>query len=233
MNVALILAGGTDPKFQMNVPKQFVNVNDRPVIVYTLEVFQNHPAIDMIIVSCLNGWQEMVRAYAKQFKISKLEKIVQGGLFGQDSSYNGIIALEEICRKGDIIVVHDAIRPLVSQQMVSNSIQVCRENGMGVAAVNSMDTIMRLGEGRTGVQSINRYEVMRIQTPQSYEYELLKNSHEEAIEREIRNQFDVNSMMSALGKTIYFSQGSDLNLKINTIEDIEMFRVLYRMKENT
>lgn len=233
MNVALILAGGTDPRFQMDIPKQFVNVNNRPIIVYTLETFQAHEDIDKIIVSCLDGWQEMVWAYARQFDISKLEQVVRGGLFGQDSSYNGMMALEGICKKGDIVVVHDAIRPLVSQNMITDSIRVCKEHGMGVAAVSSMDTIMKLDDGWMGTESINRYEVMRIQTPQSYDYELLKEAYLQAIKQNIRNQYDVNSMMSALGKKIYFSKGSDLNLKINTIEDVEMFRALYRMKENT
>lgn len=233
MNVALILAGGTDPRFQMDIPKQFVNVNNRPIIVYALEAFQAHADIDKIIVSCLDGWQEMVWAYAKQFNITKLEQVVRGGLFGQDSSYNGMLALDGICKKGDIVIVHDAIRPLVSWEVISDSIRVCKEHGMGVAAVSSMDTIMKLGEGWTGTESINRYEIMRIQTPQAYDYELLREAYLQAIQQNIRNQYDVNSMMSALGKTIYFSKGSDLNLKINTIEDVEMFRALYRMKEHT
>ena len=102
MNIALILAGGTDPDFQMSVPKQFVNVFNRPVITYTLEIFQNHKDIDAIMVACLDGWQEMVRSYAKQFNIDKLKWVISGGKDGQASAGNGITALRKECRDDDI-----------------------------------------------------------------------------------------------------------------------------------
>ena len=94
MNIALILAGGTDPNFQMSIPKQFVNVFNRPVIVYTLEKFQNHKDIDAIMVACLDGWQEMVRTYAKQFNIDKLKWVISGGKNGQASAENGVTVLQ-------------------------------------------------------------------------------------------------------------------------------------------
>ena len=134
MNIALILAGGTDSRFKMDIPKQFVNVNNRPIIVYTLEAFQNHPEIDEIIVTCLDGWQEMVRAYGKQFNISKLKNIISGGRDAQESTYKGLQQIKSKMDKGDIVVVHDAIRPMVTEEIISKSIDMCRKKGMGVAA---------------------------------------------------------------------------------------------------
>lgn len=230
MNIAYLLAGGKDSNFQMDVPKQFVNVFNRPIIVYTMEIFQNHDEIDEIVVACLEGWQEMVRVYAKQFHITKLTKIIAGGANGQETSYLGVQALKDQCRNDDILILHDAIRPMVSDHIISDSIRTCRNHGMGVAAVCSMDAIVKSADGLTGDESISRYEVMRIQTPQAYRFDLLKEAHEEAIRQGIREQWETSSMLSCLGKKICFSKGSDMNMKVNKVEDVAMFKALYQMK---
>lgn len=229
MNAALILAGGIDPSFKMDIPKQFVNVNNRPLIVYTLEAFQEHPDIDEIVVSCLNGWQEMVRVYAKQFNIGKLTQILPGGQDAQQSTYNGLKYLKEKMGRGDIVVIHDAIRPMVSQKIISKSMQMCRKKGMGVAATYIMDTIMHSGDKKEGYKSINRYNIMKVQTPQSFDFELIWKLHNRAIEEGKLGAWDNSSMITTLDEKVYFSEGSDLNLKINTTEDVEMFRALYKM----
>lgn len=233
MNIALILAGGTDPRFQMSVPKQFVNVFNRPIIVYTLEAFQKHKDIDAIMVACLDGWQEMVNAYARQFNIDKLKWVIPGGNDGQASARMGILALQDTCRADDVIILHDSIRPFVSEDIISDSIRVCRLHGMGVAAVRTMDTIMRTDDGRVGTESISRYAIIRIQTPQSYRMDRLLDIHRKAVEAGIVGEVDTNSVVSKLGEPVYFSKGSDLNLKINTVEDVEMFKALYRMQQET
>lgn len=231
MNIALILAGGMDPGFQMSVPKQFVNVFNRPVIVYTLEAFQRHKDIDAIMVACLNGWQEMVNAYAKQFNINKLKWVVSGGDDGQASARIGILALQDVCRADDVIILHDSIRPFVSDEIITDSIRVCRIHGMGVAAVRTMDTVMRTEDGRIGTESISRSSIIRIQTPQAYRMDRLLDIHRKAVETGIVGEVDTNSVVSRLGEPVYFSKGSDLNMKINTIEDVEMFKALYKMRQ--
>lgn len=230
MNTALILAGGVDSRFKMDIPKQFVNVNNRPVIVYTLEIFQNHPDIDEIIVICLDGWQEMVRVYGKQFNISKLTGIISGGKDAQESTYKGLQYLKNKMAQGDIVVIHDAIRPLVSKEIISKSIKMCQKKGMGVAATYIMDTIMHSENGKEGNQSINRYQIMKVQTPQAFDYKLIVELHERAIREKCMGAWDNSSMITNLGEKVYFSEGSDLNMKINTVEDVEMFKALYKMK---
>lgn len=233
MNIALILAGGTDPRFQMSVPKQFVNVFNRPVIVYTLEAFQRHNDVDAIMVACLDGWQEMVNAYAKQFNINKLKWVISGGSDGQASARMGILALQDICRTDDVIILHDSIRPFVSEEIITDSIRVCKLHGMGVAAVKTMDTIMKTQDGVVGTESISRYSIIRIQTPQAYRMERLLDIHKKAVEAGIVGEVDTNSVVSRLGEPVYFSKGSDLNMKINTIEDVEMFKALYKMQQES
>ena len=230
MNTALILAGGVDSRFQMDIPKQFVNVNNRPIIVYTLEIFQNHPEIDEIIVICLEGWQEMVRVYGKQFNITKLTHIISGGKDAQESTYKGLQILKGKMEQGDMVVIHDAIRPFVSAELISKSMKMCRKKGMGVSATYIMDTIMHSEDGKEGHQSINRYEIMKVQTPQTFHYSLILGLHERAIREQCTGAWDNSSMITKLGEKVYFSEGSDLNIKINTVEDVEMFKALYRMK---
>lgn len=231
MNIAFLLAGGIDSRFQMNVPKQFVSVFNRPVIVYTMERFQNHPEIDEIVVACLDGWQEMVRAYAKQFNIGKLKEIIVGGKDGQETSLKGTQALKERCAPEDIVILHDAIRPMVSDEIISDSIHICKQHGNGIAAVCSMDAIMTSADGKTGKESISRYEIMKIQTPQAYRFGLLEEVHQKAREKGIRGQWETSSIMAGIGEKIYFSKGSDMNIKINTVEDVTMFKALYQMKK--
>lgn len=230
MNIALLLAAGTDPTFQMDIPKQFVNVYNRPVIVYTMEIFQNHPQVDAIMIACLKGWEDMVEAYARQFQISKLRWVIQGGRNGQETSKLAVDRLVEYCTGKDIIVIHDAIRPMVSVDIISDSIDICKRKGMGVAAVTSMDNVMMTDDGMTGRLSISRYAFRRIQTPQTYFLDELMSAHTEALEKGIIGENDTNNMISRLGRNVYFSKGSDLNLKINTVADIAMFKALYAMK---
>lgn len=230
MNIAVILAAGVDPQFQMNVPKQFVNIYNRPVIVYTLETFQKHKEIDAIAVVCLEGWQEMVRSYAKQFEISKLKWIMTGGNDGQSSARIAVNTLKEECQEDDILVLHDAIRPNVSEEIITDSIRVCRHHGSGVAAVRTMDNIMRTEDSVKGNKSISRYSIVRIQTPQSYRMDKLLSLHNKAVETGVKGGMDTSAVASALGEEVFFSRGSDLNMKINTVEDVEMFKALYRMQ---
>lgn len=230
MNIAVLLAGGVDPTFKMDIPKQFVNVYNRPIIVYTMEIFQNHPEIDAIMVACLKGWENMVSAYAKQFNITKLKWVIPGGSCGQETSKIAVDKLMESCASDDIVVIHDSIRPMVSDEIISDSIYTCRKKGMGVAAVTSMDNVMLTDDGMTGRLSISRYAFRRIQTPQTYFLGELQTAHREAIERNINTENDTNNMISRLGRNVSFSKGADTNIKINTVEDVAMFKALYAMK---
>lgn len=231
MNTALILAAGVDSNFQMNVPKQFVNVNNRPLISYTLERFQKHSEIEEIVVVCLEGWQELVRAYAKQFNITKLKAILTGGDNAQQSTYFGLkYMMEQLSvKKGDIVIIHDAIRPMVSEELITKSIKKCQKCGMGVAATKVMDAIMHTDVSGVGVESINRDIIKKIQTPQAFDFEYIYDMHNRAIELNVTGFWDNTGMLTGLGEKIYFSEGSDFNIKVNTVEDVAMFKTLYKM----
>ena len=230
MTIAVLLAGGIDPGFQMDIPKQFVNVYNVPIIVYTMKKFQKHPEVDSIMVACLSGWENLVSAYAKQFNIDKLQWVIEGGRTGQETSRLAVNKLMESCREDDIVIIHDAIRPMVSDEIISDSIATCKQKGMGIAAVTSMDNVMMTDDGITGKMSISRYSFRRVQTPQTYRLGDLHAAHAEALKQNIKDENDTNNMMSRLGKKVTFSKGSDTNLKINTVEDVEMFKALFNMQ---
>ena len=133
--IALIIAGGTGARMKQDIPKQFLTVNEKPVIVYTLEAFQNHPEIDSIAVVCVEGGEQMLMAYARQFNITKLEHVVPGGENGQGSIRNGVYELEKNFDADSIVLIHDAIRPMVSAEIISDCIMKTKQYGNAITAI--------------------------------------------------------------------------------------------------
>ena len=147
-NIAMIIAGGIGARMHQDIPKQFINVKDKPVILYTLEAFQNHPNIDAIEVVCLEGWHDILRAYAKQFNITKLENIVVGGETGQDSIRNGLYDIAKRYNDdNDIVLIHDSIRPMVSSEIISDNIRVCRKYGNATTVIPCTSVMLKTSDG--------------------------------------------------------------------------------------
>ncbi len=227
MNIALILAGGSGKRTEQDVPKQFLNVYDKPIIIYTLEIFQKHPDIDGIIVSCLEGWEEILKAYAGEYGISKLKWVVTGGENGQASARKALLALQDTCGEGDVVIIHDAVRPMVSGDIISDCIVTCKRYGNGLSAIRCQETIVQTADGFSGSVNIHRDDIMRVQTPQAYRYEKAVWAHTTALEKGITDAVYTNTLMLDLGERVYFSKGSTKNIKITTIDDVEIFKALY------
>ena len=228
MNVAIIIAGGSGSRMGQDIPKQFINVYDKPVLIYTLEGFQNHPEIDAIEVVCLQGWQDVLQAYANQFNITKLRWIVPGGGSGQESIRNGVYNLEGKCAEDDIVIIHDGIRPLVDASVLSDVIRVCREKGNAVTSMPYNEQIFVVSEEdeTTTTQYIPRETLRRVSTPQAYRFGRLDSAYHEAFEKEIGiyGSSYTNTMMVELGERLHFAKGSDRNIKLTTKGDLEMFK---------
>lgn len=231
MNIALLTAAGSGTRMHQDIPKQFMHIENKPLIVYTLEAFQNHPNIDAIIVSCLEGWKEVLKAYANQFNITKLKWIVSGGSTGQESIYNGLKKLETECSKEDIILIHDGNRALVSTDIISDSIARCKISGGAVAAIPCTEAVFRSDDKLTSKNSIPRENLFRTQTPHTYSLEKLIWAHNKASELGITNSVATCTLMVELGEKIYFSKGSEKNIKITTVEDIDLFKSLLKSKK--
>lgn len=230
MNIALILAGGQGSRTAQDIPKQFMNVYEKPLIIYTLENFENHLDIDRIAVVCLDGWHEVLRAYARQYGITKLQWIVDGGEDGQESTQKGIEALADVCKEDDIILVHDAIRPFITPEVITDAILKCRQKGSGLSAVRCQETIVQTEDGISGHTGIDRKEIMRVQTPQAYPYGKAVWAYQEANKRGIKGEVYINTLMLKLGEQVYFSRGTEKNVKVTTIDDLEMFKALLHME---
>ncbi len=227
-NVALIIAGGSGHRMQQDIPKQFINVYDKPVLIYTLEGFQKHPQIDAIELVCIDGWQDMVWAYAKQFNITKLKWIVPGGESGQESIRNGVFNLEGELNEDDIVIIHDGIRPLVDEMVLSDVIVVCKKYGNAVTSLPYNEQIFVVNEEDEGTtrKYIPRETLRRVSTPQAYKFGKLDWAYHEAFEKGIgiKGSAYTNTMMVDLGETLHFAAGSDKNIKLTTKDDLEMFK---------
>lgn len=228
MNVALILAGGTGQRMHQDIPKQFINVNDKPLIIYTLEAFQKHPQIDAILVVCIDGWHDILSAYAKQNKIEKLKWVINGGRTGQESIRNGVYYLEDICKDDDIVIIHDGIRPLVDETVLSDVIVKCQQYGNAVTSLPYNEQIFIKNDEYTTNQYIPRETLRRVSTPQAYKYAKLLWGYKKAFAENIGIQGPsyTNTMMADLGETLYFASGSDKNIKITTQDDLDLFKAL-------
>lgn len=232
MNTAVIIAGGSGHRMGQDIPKQFINVYDKPILIYTLEAFQKHPKIDAVEVVCIDGWHDMVWAYAKQFRIDKLKWIVSGGKTGQESIRNGVFNLEGKCSEEDIVVIHDGIRPLVDETVLSDVIVTCEKYGNGVTSLPYNEQIFVVDDEISTVKYIPRETLRRVSTPQAYRFGKLDRAYHEAFEKEIGiyGSSYANTMMVELGERLYFAAGSDKNIKLTTPDDLEMFKA-YLMKD--
>ena len=233
MNVALVIAVGSGRRMHQEIPKQFLNVNDKPIIIYTLEAFQNHPDISEIGVVCLDGWHEILKAYARQYKINKLTWVVSGGENGQGSIRNGVFEAEKRYQPDDLILVHDAIRPMVSQEIISDCIIQCRQFGSAIVTLPCNTAVLR----RTGMEesreSVPRETLAMTQTPQAFPIGKLADAHREALKRGITNSVASCTMMIELGKTVHFSIGSETNIKLTTQDDLKIFRALLAIENKS
>lgn len=227
----IITAAGVGSRMHLDVPKQFLNVDNKPLIIYTLEAFQTHPSIDAIVVVTLPAWSAMVEAYAKQYGITKLKAIVPGGETGQESIHNGLVKVAEYSGPEDIVMIHDGNRCLVSHDIISSSLAVFGEKGSAVAAIPCVEAVFRSSDdGASSTTSIPREQLFRTQTPHTYTVEKLMWAHEEAAKRGIKSTAASCTLMWELGETVYFSKGSEENLKITTMEDLEIFEALIHAK---
>lgn len=233
-NIALIIAGGIGARMNQDIPKQFINVYDKPVIVYTLEAFQRHPNIDAIEVVCLDGWHDILRAYAKQFGITKLENIVSGGKNGQDSIRNGLYDIySRHDNEDDIVLIHDAIRPMVSMEIISDNIRVCRKYGNAITVVPCTAAMLKTYDSVSSDEQVPRDNLKITQTPQAFFIKDIINAHKEALEKGITNSVASCTMYIELGKKLFMSVGSEKNLKLTTAEDIEIFKALLNAKKDS
>ena len=226
MNIALLTAAGKSTRMGTDTPKQFIHVGEYPVIVHTMMAFEKHPEVDAIIVVTLSHWNDTITAYAGEYGITKLKWLAEGGNTNQESIYNGLVELEKHCRKDDVVIIHDGNRPMVSQEIITDSLATYREHGSAIAAIPCIEAIFRSKDGVESAKSIPREELFRTQTPHTYSLGHLLEAHRKASETGVSSTTATCMLMNELGEKVYFSKGSDKNLKITVQDDLDIFEAL-------
>lgn len=226
MVTALLTAAGVGSRMGQDVPKQFLHIHDKPIIVHTMERFQNNPQIDTIAVVTLPTWIDFVWAYAKQFGITKLRWVVPGGASGQESIRNGLNAIAAECPPDTTVMVHDGNRPMVDNNIIADSLSVFREHGSAVAVIPCTEVVFESHNGKNSKKEIRREVLWRTQTPHTYTLEKLLWAQEQAKEKNLTGMAAMCQLMSRLGEDTYFSKGSEKNLKLTTLDDMDIFKAL-------
>ena len=222
----IILAGGVGSRLKSAVPKQFIEIDGCPIIVHTIRNFQDNPNIDHIIVVCLGNWIEHTKNIVKKYNLDKVTDVIPGGATGHISTKNGVYFLKNRLSEQDYVIIHDAARPIVSQEVINDLIETAKKNGNACSAVSCYETIVLTENRLSGKEQIDRNRVIRVQTPQCYKYGLIKSLYEKA-ETDKREDFVyANILAMEYGVEIFFSKGTNNNIKITTKEDIALVRAL-------
>lgn len=234
MRIALITAGGLGTRMSNSVPKQFIRVQGKPVIVYTLEVFNRHNQIDAIAVVCLNGWEKELQKYAIEFQIAKLKWIFPGGSTNHESIYNGIKGLKDVgCADDDIVLVHDGVRPYISEDIITENIKVCSEHGYAVTGLVCKEVIMFKNSETVSPIEYKREQLVATQTPHTYHLRTLADAFETAQQNGIVSSVAPCELFSLLGVLEqHLVLGTEKNaLKVTRPQDLEILRALLEIDQ--
>lgn len=230
--IAIIIAGGSGKRMGQDIPKQFLNVGEKPIIIYTLEAFQNHPSIDGIIVVCIDGWQTVLESYAKQFNITKLVSIAKGGKNGQASIKNGLDEAEKLYGDECIVLIHDAIRPMVSSEVISDNIAKCEMHGNATSVAPCTTVVLNKTTDTYSESVTDRDTILLTQTPQAFILKDILSAHEEAAKKGITDSVASCALYTQLGRKVYFSVGDETNIKLTRPGDIQIFKALLSVKKS-
>ena len=237
MITAMILAGGVGARVGADCPKQFVEVLGKPILAYTIEIYQRNAKVDAIEVVCHNDWMVYLKDIVEKYHYSKVKWIVEGGTTFQESVINGKNFLKDKIDKEDVVMVHYGAAPFTSQRIIDDAIKVCLKNGSSVSCTPCFQLMGSNDENATSLKWIDRDRQVQITCPQCYRYGYLLDIYERAEKAEILDRIEphTTSLMYALGDTIYQSYRNQTNIKITTKEDIDLFRgyaMLHREEMN-
>ena len=237
-NIAVIFAGGSGKRMNtVSRPKQFLELNGKPVIIYTLELFDNHPNVDAICVVCIEPWIPFLKKQLKKFEINKVVEIVPGGETGQDSIYNGLCAANNWARtqgvdSNDVVVlIHDGVRPLIKEQTITDNIEMTHNSGNCITCIPATETfVVKQQDG--GLQIPSRADSLIARAPQSFKLKDILTAHELARKENRHDFIDSCTMMSHYGHQMHTIIGPMENIKITTPTDFFIFRAMVEVHEN-
>ncbi len=230
-NYVILLAGGVGRRMGEEIPKQFIKVNGKPIIVYALENFQCNTQIEGIVVVCVQEWIEHLRELIHEYSLTKVKWIIEGGSSGHDSIRNGVLFLQDKVEADDYIVIHDAVRPILPQKAINEVLRVAHEKGNASSSIVCHPPIVYTEDFKSGIKDIDREHVMLTASPQAYRYSLALDCYKKA---ELDNRHDftfTSSLLIHYGERVYFAKGTTCNIKITQKEDLALFSALLRIPE--
>ncbi|OFI47927.1 IspD/TarI family cytidylyltransferase [Floricoccus penangensis] len=235
MNIGLIFAGGVGSRMKSKKakPKQFLEVHGKPIIVHTIELFQNTPEVDAVVVVCVADWISYMEDLSEKFRLTKVKKIVSGGETGQGSIYNGLLAAKEITGSEDsVVIIHDGVRPLINEKLIAANIESVEKKGSAVTIAPAKETFL-IVDDENQVQSVpDRNHSLIAKAPQSFWLDEILNIHNKALKDGVTDSIDSSTLMYSYGKKLSVVEGPVENIKITTPDDFYMFKALFDAREN-
>ena len=232
MNISIIFAGGSGRRINTKGrPKQFLEFRGKPIIIYTLELFDNHPEIDGIIVVCLKDWIPYLEKMLRKFEITKVKVVVPGGSTGQDSIYSGLKAVVENFPLNSTVLIHDGVRPLITDDTISNNIECVKKYGSCITCVPATETFI-ISRMDGGLDIPSRSDSFIARAPQSFILSDILSAHQKAIQENRHDFIDSCSMMNYYGYKLHTIVGPMENIKITTPTDYFVFKAMIDIHEN-
>jgi 2-C-methyl-D-erythritol 4-phosphate cytidylyltransferase len=229
---ALIFAGGTGQRMSTRAtPKQFLELHGKPVIIYTIEHFERHPEVDRIVVVCLESWIGELKRLLRRYDIHKVTTIVPGGVTGHASIYNGLVAMRDATAEDDIVLIHDGVRPLIDERLLTENIAAAREHGAAITVERAVESVVRVNAAGEIVDVPPRDDMHVAKAPQSFRYGLIFDLYAWAQTEEIAT-IDSAHLCHLRGIRPRAVASPPNNMKITKPTDYYLFRALYEVMEN-
>ncbi|BCK45826.1 TPA: 2-C-methyl-D-erythritol 4-phosphate cytidylyltransferase [Streptococcus suis] len=230
---AVIFAGGSGSRMKTTTkPKQFLELHGKPIIIHTIEHFENHPLVDQIVIVCIEGWIEYLETLLSKFQIKKVVKVVPGGTTGQMSIFNGLEALSGNIENDDIVLIHDGVRPLIDAEIITNNIECVRNNRTAITVKPVIETVIQVNEDNAITNVVDRDSCQTAVAPQSFYLADIYPIHLKAQEDGLINMTDSATLVRHYGLDLFTVMGGPENIKITTPSDFYIFRAIYDSREN-
>ena len=231
LNTAIILSGGVGTRMGTKCPKQYLMVRERPVIAYCLKIFENHPGIDKIVVVASEEWTDFIREWMEKESITKFAAFAPAGRTRQHSIYNGLKAAKSCTPEEGVVIIHDAARPLVSDQIITDCLVGAKEEGGAMPVITVKDTVYLSKTGERIDQLLDRSQLYAGQAPEAFRFGEYLAVHDAVSDDEIASTAGTSQIAYRHGIGVRLVKGSERNLKITTIEDLNTFEVILSENE--
>ncbi|HFZ6560623.1 TPA: 2-C-methyl-D-erythritol 4-phosphate cytidylyltransferase [Streptococcus agalactiae] len=233
MNIGVIFAGGVGRRMNTKgKPKQFLEVHGKPIIVHTIDIFQNTEAIDAVVVVCVSDWLDYMNNLVERFNLTKVKAVVAGGETGQMSIFKGLEAAEQLATDDAVVLIHDGVRPLINEEVINANIQSVKETGSAVTSVRAKETVVLVKDSSKISEVVDRTRSFIAKAPQSFYLSDILSVERDAISKGITDAIDSSTLMGMYNRELTIVEGPYENIKITTPDDFYMFKALYDAREN-